>query len=134
MVLVCYVVFSLVGFSHAFRLETNQVDETIRIPSGGISTFGPLIVKSFGFDQFQTILFNIPFGAVQLVATMGGAWLAMVWKVKGPVLVLLSIPPIIGCVVLLNVSHTPDHRGVLLVGYYLVSHWDVIPYTNRTFR
>lgn len=36
----------------------------LRIPSGGIGTFGPLIVQSFGFDKFKTILFNIPFGAV----------------------------------------------------------------------
>jgi hypothetical protein len=92
------------------------------IPSGGISTFGPLIIQGFGYDQFRTILFNMPFGAVQLVATMGGAWLAMVWKLKGPVLMLLSIPPIIGCVMLLVISHDQAHRGSLLVGYYLVSH------------
>ena len=49
---------------------------SISIPSGGISTFGPLIIKSFGYDKFATILFNIPFGAVQLVATMGGAFAA----------------------------------------------------------
>ncbi|SPQ25018.1 89b58ccb-f7e7-45ac-9b71-318dcc3e8e47 [Thermothielavioides terrestris] len=42
----------------------------ISIPSGGISTFGPLIIQSFGFDSFTTILFNIPFGAVQIIATL----------------------------------------------------------------
>ncbi|KAK2755731.1 hypothetical protein FQN54_005881 [Arachnomyces sp. PD_36] len=94
---------------------------SISIPSGGISTFGPLIVESFGYDEFDTILFNIPFGAVQLVATMGGAWLATVWKKKGPVLFLLSIPPIAGCVVLLRVPHDNNHKAALLVGYYLIS-------------
>ena len=92
-----------------------------RIPSGGISTFGPLIVKSFGFDSFQTILFNIPFGAVQLIATIGGAFLARALKKKGPVIVLLCIPPIIGCIILMVTSHTADHRAALLVGYYLIS-------------
>ncbi len=91
------------------------------VPSGGISTFGPLIVKSFGYDSFKTILLNIPFGAVQLVATMGGAWLAMCWKKKGPVLILLCIPPIIGATVLLCLDHTASNRGPLLVAYYLVS-------------
>lgn len=80
-----------------------------------------MIVESFGYDEFDTILFNIPFGAVQLVATMGGAWLATVWKKKGPVLLLLSIPPIIGCAVLLGVPHDDGHKAALLVGYYLVS-------------
>ncbi|UKZ72505.1 hypothetical protein TrVFT333_000135 [Trichoderma virens FT-333] len=44
---------------------------TISIPSGGISTFGPLIIQSFGFSSFTTILFNIPFGAVQMISTLG---------------------------------------------------------------
>ncbi|KAL7619680.1 hypothetical protein AAE478_010221 [Parahypoxylon ruwenzoriense] len=94
---------------------------SISIPSGGISTFGPLIVKTFGFDQFQTILFNIPFGFVQLVATVGGAFLAQKIKMKGPVIVLLCLPPIAGCVMLMVLSRDAEHRASLLVGYYLIS-------------
>ncbi|ERS98858.1 hypothetical protein HMPREF1624_04048 [Sporothrix schenckii ATCC 58251] len=94
---------------------------SISIPSGGISTFGPLIVKSFGFDSFDTILFNIPFGFVQLVATVGGAVLATYIRKKGPVLILLCLPPIAGCAVLMAVPHDPEHRAALLVGYYLIS-------------
>ncbi|GAQ11143.1 uncharacterized transporter C417.10 [Aspergillus lentulus] len=94
---------------------------SISIPSGGISTFGPLIIKAFGFDQFKTILFNIPFGAVQLVATMGGAWLATFIKMKGPIVILLCLPPIAGCVMLLQIAHDAEHRGVLLAGYYILS-------------
>lgn len=67
------------------------------------------------------MLFNIPFGAVQLVATMGGAWLATVWKMKGPVLALLCLPPIAGCVMLLQITHDNAHKGPLLAGYYIVS-------------
>jgi hypothetical protein len=91
-----------------------------RIPSGGITTFGPLIVKGFGFDSFHTILLNIPFGAVQIIATLGGAAFATWTKKKGPALALLCIPPIIGCVMLLSIEHTAAHRGPLLVAYYLV--------------
>ncbi|KAF4620219.1 hypothetical protein G7Y89_g14601 [Cudoniella acicularis] len=94
---------------------------SISIPSGGITTFGPLIVNSFGFDSFKTILLNIPFGAVQIIATMGGAALATYFKRKGPVLVLLCIPPIVGSVILLCIPHEQTHRGPLLVGYYLIS-------------
>lgn len=90
------------------------------IPSGGITTFGPLIVESFGFDQLNTILLNVPFGAVQLIATMGGAWLATAWKMKGPVLALLCLPPIAGCCMLLKIPHDDAHKGPLLVGYYIV--------------
>lgn len=98
----------------------------VSIPSGGITTFGPLIVKSFGFDSFTTILFNMPFGAVQLVATLGGAWAATRWKAKTPVLAALCIPPIIGIALLLKIEHTPDNKGVLLFAYYITSVYPAI--------
>lgn len=91
------------------------------IPSGGISTFGPLIIQSFGFDSFTTILFNIPFGAVQMIATLGGAWLADKIRMKSPVLMLLCVPPIVGCAILLAVGREASDRGVLLFGYYIIS-------------
>ncbi|KAI1137718.1 MFS general substrate transporter [Hypoxylon sp. FL0543] len=94
---------------------------SISIPSGGISTFGPLIVQTFGFDQFQTILFNIPSGFVQLVATVGGAFLAQRLKMKGPVIAGLCLPPIAGCVMLMVLPRDAGHRAPLLVGYYLIS-------------
>ena len=98
----------------------------VSIPSGGITTFGPLIVKSFGFDSFTTILFNMPFGAVQLVATLGGAWAATHWKAKSPVLAALCIPPIIGISLLLSIEHTPKNKGVLLFAYYVTSVYPAI--------
>ena len=94
---------------------------SISVPSGGISTFGPLIIKTFGFSSFDTILFNIPFGAVQLVATVGGALLAQKIKRKGPVIALLCIPPIVGCILLIVLPHEASHKAPLLVGYYLIS-------------
>ncbi|KAK1141257.1 hypothetical protein N8T08_009296 [Aspergillus melleus] len=99
---------------------------SISIPSGGISTFGPLIIQAFGFDQFKTILFNIPFGAVQLVATMGGVWLATYLKMKGPVIALLCLPAIAGCVMLLELPHDEAHKGPLLAGYYIISVYPAI--------
>lgn len=100
-------------------LDEDDADK-ISLPSDGISTFGPLIIEAFGFDQFKTILFNIPFGAVQLIATLGGAWLATKLKMKGPVLILLCLPSITGCVMLLRIAHDSAHRGPLLAGYYIV--------------
>ncbi|KAJ9616884.1 hypothetical protein H2200_000604 [Cladophialophora chaetospira] len=94
---------------------------SISVPSGGVSTFGPLIVKNFGFDQFQTILLNMPFGAVQLVATLGGAWAATALKWKSPVLAFLSLPPIAGCAALLHLPRDASAKAPLLVAYYLIS-------------
>ncbi|GAM89756.1 hypothetical protein ANO11243_077950 [Dothideomycetidae sp. 11243] len=94
---------------------------SISVPSGGISTFGTLIIKEFGFTSFQTILFNIPFGAVQLVAILGGAWIVTKTKLKSPVLACLSIPPIIGCTMLIYIKRNSHNKGVLLFAYYLIS-------------
>lgn len=98
----------------------------VSIPSGGITTYGPLIVKSFGFTSFQTILFNMPFGAVQLVATLGGAMAATRWKAKSPIIALLCIPPIIGLSIMLGVTYEKSNRGVLLFAYYITSVYPAI--------
>ncbi|OJJ52449.1 hypothetical protein ASPSYDRAFT_189436 [Aspergillus sydowii CBS 593.65] len=94
---------------------------SISIPSGGITTFGPLIIESFGFDQLKTMLFNMPFGAIQLIATLGGAWLATKYKTKGGVIALLCLPAIAGCVMLLEIPRGESHKGPLLAGYYIIS-------------
>ncbi|KAI9164141.1 hypothetical protein HJFPF1_05780 [Paramyrothecium foliicola] len=94
---------------------------SISIPSGGIGTFGSLIVKSFGYDAFETMLFNIPFGALQFCAILGSGWLATRIGQKGPVIILLCLTPITGCVVLLKLPHTPEYKGLLLFGYYIIS-------------
>lgn len=63
----------------------------------------------------------MPFGAVQIISTLGGAWLATKLKMKSPVLALLCLPPITGILILMNVEYKPSNRAVLLVGYYLIS-------------
>ncbi|KAG2412225.1 hypothetical protein HFD88_009782 [Aspergillus terreus] len=91
---------------------------TISIPSGGISTFGNLIIKSFGYNSFQTILFNIPFGVIQIIAIIGGGWVATRFQRKGLVIVGFAIVAAIGTLLMIVVPR--DQKGVLLFGYYLV--------------
>lgn len=78
-------------------------------------------MKNFGYDSFETILLNMPFGAVQLLATMLGAWAATALKMKAPVLAFLSLPPIAGAAALLHLPRDASAKGPLLVAYYLVS-------------
>lgn len=96
---------------------------SVSIPSGGITTFGPLIVNSFGFSPLTTILFNIPFGFVQIIATLGGSFFATRLRKKGPVIALLCIPPIAGCAMLMTIDHTTGSKAALLIGYYLISFY-----------
>ncbi|KAJ7071951.1 MFS general substrate transporter [Mycena amicta] len=97
---------------------------TISIPSGGISTFGPLIVSSLGFNQLNTILLQMPFGVIQILATLGGGFAATRLKLKSPVLVALTIPPIAGAAALLKINRTASNaKAALLASYYLVSFY-----------
>lgn len=65
----------------------------------------------------------MPFGAVQIVSTIGGAALATRIKKKFPVLLLICIPPLAGILMLMFISHDPQNRGALLAGYYLISFY-----------
>ncbi|KAK0714011.1 major facilitator superfamily domain-containing protein [Lasiosphaeria miniovina] len=87
--------------------------------SGGISTFGSLIVKSFGYTNFEAILFNIPFGAIQIIVIIGSGWVATRFQSKGLVIAGVSVLPAVGTILMLTVPRA--YKGVLLFGYYLVS-------------
>ncbi|KAH7086385.1 major facilitator superfamily domain-containing protein [Paraphoma chrysanthemicola] len=91
----------------------------ISIASGGISTFGNLIIKDFGYTNFEAILFNIPFGAIQVVAILGSSWGATRFKRKGIAIACVAVLPTIGTIMMLTVPR--KQKGVLLFGYYLVS-------------
>ncbi|KAJ7217670.1 MFS general substrate transporter [Mycena pura] len=96
----------------------------ISIPSGGISTFGPLITQSFGFTQLNTILLQMPFGAVQILATLAGGFAAMYLKRKALVLFALTLPPIAGTAALLTIPRGQPHSKAALLGsYYIVSFY-----------
>ncbi|KAK3299606.1 major facilitator superfamily domain-containing protein [Chaetomium fimeti] len=93
----------------------------ISISSGGIGTFGSLIVRDFGYTNFDAILFNIPFGAIQFFMIIGAAWAATHWQRKGLTIAAVSVLPIVGTILMLTVPRSDNNKGVLLFGYYLVS-------------
>ncbi|CAE6519835.1 unnamed protein product [Rhizoctonia solani] len=93
------------------------------LPSGGISTFGPLIINGFGFSQFHTILLNIPFGALQVIITLGSAAIATKLKLKWPVLFLLTLPPIAGAAALYELGREAELRNTLLGCYYVLTFY-----------
>ncbi|KAI9147584.1 Endochitinase 1 [Paramyrothecium foliicola] len=93
----------------------------ISVPSNGIGTFGPLIIKSFVSDPFQTMLFNVPVGVLHSTTVAVSAYVSMKWKVKGPVIAILCVPPLVGLSILLHFPHDDEHRAVLLGGFFCLS-------------
>ncbi|KAH8728348.1 major facilitator superfamily domain-containing protein [Phaeosphaeriaceae sp. PMI808] len=91
----------------------------ISIASGGISTFGNLIIRDFGYTNFEALLFNIPFGAIQIIVIIGSSWGATRFKRKGVAISCVAVLPMIGTILMLTIPR--KHKGVLLFGFYLVS-------------
>jgi MFS family permease len=85
------------------------------------NTFGPLIIKGFGFNARQTILLNIPFGFVQSCVCFAGCLLAARFGYKGFVLIAFMIPCVIGSSLLYALPHTSKEQGPRLFGYYLIA-------------
>ncbi|KAK8059166.1 hypothetical protein PG996_009096 [Apiospora saccharicola] len=85
------------------------------------NTFGPIILNGLGYDKYRTSLLNIPFGAIQWVVIMISSIAAQRFRVKSVVLVLLTLLPIAGTVMLYVLPRTAAQQTPLLVGYYLLA-------------
>ncbi|RSH89802.1 hypothetical protein EHS25_001788 [Saitozyma podzolica] len=64
----------------------------VNVGASVTNTFGPLIIKGFGFDARQTILLNIPFGFVQAAVCVLGSILAARFGYKGIVIISFMLP------------------------------------------
>ncbi|ELU36895.1 hypothetical protein AG1IA_09075 [Rhizoctonia solani AG-1 IA] len=62
-----------------------------------------------------------PFGAFQVIITLGSAAIATKLKLKWPVLFFLTLPPIAGASALYVLGREPELRNELLGCYYVVS-------------
>ncbi len=81
------------------------------------NVFGPLIIKSFGFDSRKTILLNIPFGFMQMSCILGLAFVATKLSRKSISLGILVVPCIIDASLLYAIVRNKANTGVLLFGY-----------------
>ncbi|KAL7414559.1 major facilitator superfamily domain-containing protein [Mrakia frigida] len=84
------------------------------------NTFGPLIISGFGFTSRQTILLNIPFGALQLIIILFASYLAVKFRIKSVVLACLMVPCVVGSALLYALPRE-NNDGPLLFGYYLIA-------------
>ncbi|KAK8853048.1 hypothetical protein IAR55_003749 [Kwoniella newhampshirensis] len=90
------------------------------ITAGGVSAFGPLILKSFGFDQFHTILFNMIPGAIQIVLGFLTSFIMMWTKTKAPMLFFVNAVTLAGAVALWIIPRGEGYTSRLLGAYMLL--------------
>ncbi|QPG77407.1 hypothetical protein FOA43_004821 [Brettanomyces nanus] len=91
------------------------------LPAGGIQNFGNLIIKSFGFSSFQTVLMNMPSGVIQ-----GGTLLLsglIISRIPDSAIIvqsLCNIPCLIGtCIVKYLPNHPNSKRNGKLVAFWI---------------
>jgi predicted MFS family arabinose efflux permease len=84
-------------------------------------TFGPLILKSFGFDKYRTTLLNIPFGALQCIVILSAAWVTVRTRWKSLALGFMLVFILTGLVLLYVLPRDKSHIPGLLVGYYFLA-------------
>jgi hypothetical protein len=107
----------------------------VSLVSGGISAFGPLIIRGFGFDAFNTILYNMIPGAIGIAANImcvgtpsvvgvqlmfSAAYCAQRFKVKGPVILGILIFPVAAAAALFALPRGPAYTNRLLAVYFIL--------------
>ncbi|KAL2840759.1 major facilitator superfamily domain-containing protein [Aspergillus pseudodeflectus] len=92
----------------------------ICVPNGGTTSFNTLIINSFGYDEFQTILMGMPASAFQLTTVILTAlFTSYTRKSRLIAMVVIFVMAIAG---ILMVKLLPDHRKLpRLAGYWLVT-------------
>ncbi|OCF41073.1 allantoate permease [Kwoniella heveanensis CBS 569] len=93
---------------------------TLALPNGGIGNFLHLILQSYGYTAFQTILIGLPQAAMQVVFPLSGAIIAR--KVPGArlyVLMAYMIPSLVGVII----QYKTRNSGALLFGYYILGSY-----------
>lgn len=86
------------------------------------NTFGPTLIKGFGFDKYNATLLNIPFGALQAIAILAGSYAAARFKIKSAMVIILALLGLAGSVMLYVANEGKVvNRTLALVGYYFLA-------------
>ncbi|RAL08856.1 putative MFS transporter [Aspergillus homomorphus CBS 101889] len=85
---------------------------------GGLGVFSNLIIEQFGFTLLQTQLLNIAQGAWTIGIMVGSAWTSQRSKQTCVVMILWTIPAIVGTIIILVVTPSPSNAGGMLIAFY----------------
>ncbi|KAF5370708.1 hypothetical protein D9758_002117 [Tetrapyrgos nigripes] len=95
---------------------------TAGIPNGGVSSFGAVIVKGFGFSSLDSLLLGMSTGGSEIVAVAAGYLIARITKTRiVPGLSMIAVA-IVGAAMMIG-DGVP--RNAQFAGYCLVFWWPV---------
>ncbi|KAH9216309.1 major facilitator superfamily domain-containing protein [Leptodontidium sp. 2 PMI_412] len=91
----------------------------MNIPNGGITTFGSIIIKSFGFNSRLSLLLSMPGGAVDIIAKLGFTYVSDKYLDRTIPAIIAILIPMVGGIMMITIPL--EQKGALLVGYYCIS-------------
>ncbi|CEL00991.1 Putative MFS allantoate transporter [Aspergillus calidoustus] len=91
----------------------------MNIPNGGITTFGSLVVKSFGFDARTALLLDGPSGAFDIAGKLIFTYFSDRLLDRTSMAFVAILIAMIGSILMIVVPQ--DIKPVLLIGYYMIS-------------
>ena len=90
----------------------------MNIPNGGITTFGSIIISSFGFSKRMSLILNMPMGLVDIVCKLGLTYLSDRFFDRTLFAFIAILIPMVGGIMMIVI---PFHaKAGLLIGYYLI--------------
>ncbi|KAL3454855.1 major facilitator superfamily domain-containing protein [Aspergillus insuetus] len=90
------------------------------IGSGAVTTFGSIIFNGMGFSTFQSLLLNMPIGALAFICVLGSGFVGR--KVPNARLHVISgacVPVIVGSCLIWRLPST--ERAARIIGFYLIN-------------
>ncbi|KAL4900899.1 hypothetical protein BDW74DRAFT_170470 [Aspergillus multicolor] len=91
----------------------------MNIPNGGITTFGSLVIKSFGFNDRLSLLLGAPAGVFDIGGKLLFTTLSDKFMDRTLMAFLAILVALIGSILMIAVPQ--DKTGALLLGYYMIS-------------
>ncbi|EHY53693.1 hypothetical protein HRR80_002293 [Exophiala dermatitidis] len=98
--------------------------------NGAVSGFGPLIVSTFGWSAYDSLLWQMPMGGVCTVGILLAGFLSLkVPNVRLIMLIACSLPVIAGCAMIWK-SSWYEHAAAPIAGYTIIGFF--APVTSLT--
>lgn len=88
--------------------------------NGAVTGFGPLIVSTFGWTSYESLLWQMPLGAICFVFILLTGYLSLaVPNIRLIMLIACCLPVIAGCAVIWRSTWSP-HAAAPLAGYTII--------------
>lgn len=95
------------------------------VPSGGVASFGNIVIKGFGYSAINTTLLQMPLGVIQgITIIVGGAVCSRFNNCRWIVMAVTQIPSLIGAVLLYTLPSS--NKGGRLGSYYIIQTHSII--------